>query len=463
MAGTRDEVEGEKIREILLKDIDLMERSHDGLLYGDAELHLTGCPSKSIHSMYFDPPFHLDRRVRDYITAVRTLIAIPASELTPEHPTLQYITAVAPNDLLSVLDAVVAQYQRESEIEQLDLEHIQIQLYRKACANAAIAQAQTRQLERTLGELKQTQGRLFQAEKMASLGELIASLVHEINNPVNCICHNLPHIENYTQDLLQLLQLYQNKDLKTDEIRERLEEIDLDFVSRDFPVILSALKIASGRLFEIVRSLRNFSRKDGEKTGLFNLHDGLEGTLLILKDRLQAKPHRPAIQVIRNYGKLPEINCYPGQINQVFMNLIGNAIDAIDEVENWPGGGDSKIPIIRLETDVCPGAVIIKISDNGRGMNSATRAQLFDQFFTTKAIGKGTGLGLYISREIVVDRHGGNLWCESELGRGTAFWIEVPREPKRHHYRDTISAPITSFGSASEPAGEAGEKSCGGF
>ncbi|MEB3886416.1 ATP-binding protein [Lyngbya sp. CCY1209] len=428
LAVTRDEAEEKKIRETLLKDIDLMERSHEGLLYGDAEMHLTGQPSNSIRLMYFEPPFDLDRRIRDYIAAVRTLIAIPTAELAPDHPTLNYITTVAPNELLSILDAVVAQYQRESEIEQLDLEHIQIQLYQKACANAAIAQAQTRQLERTLRELEQTQAQLFHAEKMASLGQLVASLGHEINNPVNCICHNVTHVERYSRDLFELIQLYQDADPKGDRIREFIEEIDLEFLSRDFPAVLSALKIGAERLYEIVRSLRNFSRKDDDATSPFNLHDGLEGTLLILTDRLRAKSHRPPILVIRNYGQLPEINCYPGQINQVFMNLIGNAIDAIDEVEEWPAEGGQKIPAIQIDTDVGSGAVIIKISDNGRGMDSATQRKLFDQFYTTKAIGKGTGLGLYISREIVVDRHGGNLWCESELGRGTAFWIELPTQ-----------------------------------
>ncbi|MGC9526993.1 MAG: ATP-binding protein [Limnospira sp.] len=425
---TRDEAEGKKIRETLLKDIDLMERSHEGLLYGDAEMHLTGTPSNSIRSMYFSPPFDLDRRIRDYIAAVRTLIAIPRAELTPEHPTLNYITTVAPNELLSVLDAVVAQYQRESEVEQLDLEHVQIQLYQKACASAAIAQTQARKLEQTLRELEQTQAQLFHAEKMASLGELVASLGHEINNPVNCICHNLTHVERYTQDLFDLIELYRDASPESDRIQKLIDEIDLEFLRRDFPAVLYALKIGSDRLYEIVRSLRNFSRKDDDCTFPFNLHDGLEGTLLILTDRLRGKPHRPPIKVIRNYGKLPEVNCYPGQINQVFMNLIGNAIDAIDEVEDWNLESGQKIPLIQIETDVGPSTVTIKISDNGRGMDATIKTKLFDQFFTTKAIGKGTGLGLYISREIVVDRHGGNLRCESELGRGTEFRIELPKQ-----------------------------------
>lgn len=442
LVGTSNPEERLKIRETLLTDIALMERSHNGLLYGDSKMNLVASPSPIVQCMYFHNPLNLDERIRQYIIAVRTLVATPDYELTSTHPNLNYITTVSPNELLPILDAVVAQYQRESEIEQMDLEHTQIQLYQQACSTAAIAQAQAQQLEQTLEELQKTQSHLFHAEKMASLGQMMASLAHEINNPVNSIFHNLAHVENYSKDLLKLTQLYQNLYCQADpRIQECTDAIDLEFLRTDFLTVISSLKIGSERLFQIVRSLRNFSRKDGDEMVYVNLEEGLEGTLLILKNRLQNQPHRPPIQVIRDYGKLPQVQCYPGQMNQVFMNLISNAIDAIDEIKEWKPESDKPIPLITIKTLLNQDAVTIIIADNGKGINLTNKNQIFEQFFTTKEVGKGTGLGLYISREIVADRHCGEIWCESTIGKGTEFWIKLPLNIKSS---DCLSNALTS-------------------
>ncbi|MET0112626.1 MULTISPECIES: ATP-binding protein [Limnospira] len=431
LVTTSDPAEREVIRETLIKDITLMERSHKGLLYGDSEMNLLTSPSAIVRSMYFREPLNLDKRIREYILAVRTLATTADSDLTPSHPHLDYITNIAPNELLSILDAVVAQYQRESEIEQLDLEQTQIQLYQQACSAAAIAQAQAQQLEQTLEELKHTNSQLFQSEKMASLGQMMASLAHEINNPVNSIFHNLAHVENYSKDLLELTRLYQDIYSPTDpRIQEYIDSIDLEFLETDFLTVISSLKLGSDRLFQIVRSLRNFSRKDSDQMLKVNLEEGLEGTLLILKNRLQATPSRPPIQVIRDYGKLPSILCYPGQLNQVFMNLISNAIDALDEVGDWTHNNQQSQPLITIKTLANSEQITIMVADNAKGINLTTKNQIFEQFFTTKEIGKGTGLGLYISREIIVSRHCGEIWCESEIGKGTEFWIKLPLNPQ---------------------------------
>lgn len=432
LVTTSDPAERQVIRETLIKDIALMERSHEGLLYGDSEMNLLTSPSAIVQSMYFREPLNLDKRIREYILAVRTLAATADSELTSNDPNLNYIITVAPDELLPVLDAVVAQYQRESEIEELDLEQSQIQLYQQACAAAAQAQAQAQQLEQTLEELKQIQSQLFQSEKMASLGQMMASLAHEINNPVNSIFHNLAHVENYSKDLLELTRLYQDIYSPADpHIQEYIDSIDLEFLQTDFLTVLSSLKLGSERLFQIVRSLRNLSRKDSEKMLSVNLEEGLEGTLLILKNRLQATPSRPSIKVIRDYGKLPSILCYPGQLNQVFMNLISNAIDALDEVREWEQKLPPSQPVITIKTRATSEAITIMIADNGKGINLTAKNQIFEKFFTTKDISKGTGLGLYISREIVVDRHCGEIWCDSEIGKGTKFWIKLPLNPQR--------------------------------
>ena len=296
------------------------------------------------------------------------------------------------------------------------------------------ARKQATQLAETLQDLQKTQAQLIQTEKMSSLGQLVAGVAHEINNPVNFIYGNLSHVDEYTQDLLSLIELYQRCcTTNHPQIQARTAEIDIDFLIEDLPKTLSSMKVGASRIREIVLTLRNFSRLDEAEMKLVNIHDGIDSTLLILQNRLKARPEYDGIQILKKYGDLPQVECYAGQLNQVFMNILNNAIDALnecnlkrnlDEIKN-----DSSTITIRtqsLERD----RVRISIKDNGPGMTDSTKTRLFDPFFTTKPIGAGTGLGLSISYQIVVDKHGGCLKCISEPGKGAEFWIELPLRQK---------------------------------
>jgi PAS domain S-box-containing protein len=279
-------------------------------------------------------------------------------------------------------------------------------------------------------ERKLTQLKLIHTEKMSSLGQLIASVAHEINNPVNFIGANLSHVDNYMQDLLALIDLYQQGYVRSSpEIQDKIEEMDLDFLIEDLPKILSSMKMGTERIYEIVLTLRNFSRLDEAQMKPVNIHEGIDSSLLILRDRLKEKPDHQAISIIKEYENLPLVECYAGQLNQVFMNILSNAIDALRQ----PDPDDSQevikthIPTITIHTEVKNSNwVEISIQDNGRGMTESVLARLFDPFFTTKEVGKGTGLGLSISYQIVVEKHGGKLQCISAPGQGAKFLIEIP-------------------------------------
>jgi len=279
-------------------------------------------------------------------------------------------------------------------------------------------------------ERKLTQLKLIHTEKMSSLGQLIASVAHEINNPVNFIGANLSHVDNYMQDLLALIDLYQQGYVRSSpEIQDKIEEIDLDFLIEDLPKMLSSMKMGTERIYEIVLTLRNFSRLDEAQMKPVNIHEGIDSSLLILRDRLKEKPDHPAISIIKEYENIPLVECYAGQLNQVFMNILSNAIDALRQ----PDPDDSQevikthIPTITIHTEVKNSNwVEISIQDNGRGMTESVLARLFDPFFTTKEVGKGTGLGLSISYQIVVEKHGGKLQCISAPRQGAKFLIEIP-------------------------------------
>lgn len=305
-------------------------------------------------------------------------------------------------------------------------------------------QQKTQQLELTLYELQTTQAQLVQTEKMSSLGQLVAGIAHEINNPVNFIYGNIIHVSQYTEDLLRLVRLYQRHYPKPiPEIEAEVEEIDLDFLVEDLPKMLNSMTMGAERIREIVLSLRNFSRLDEAEMKPVDIHEGIENTLLILQSRLKAKASHCAIEVIKDYGNLPLVECYAGQMNQVFMNLLTNAIDALDEYNSARSPEQIQLnpSTITIRTSVVQGSsfivndiedrtmnplVKIQIADNGPGMAPEIQNRLFDPFFTTKPVGKGTGLGLAISYQIVVEKHGGQLQCISEPGKGATFTIEIP-------------------------------------
>jgi signal transduction histidine kinase len=286
------------------------------------------------------------------------------------------------------------------------------------------------ELTQALHQLKQTQAQLIQTEKMSCLGQLVAGVAHEINNPVNFIYGNLTHAHNYIQQLLDLINLYQQGYTKTDpEVQQLIEEIDFDFLIEDLPKLLSSMKVGAERIREIVLTLRNFSRLDEAEMKPVNIHEGIDSTLLILQNRLKNKPDQPGIEIVKQYGELPLVECYAGQLNQVFMNILTNGIDALHQYNNEQllKGLIPKASTITIQTQVLSREwVCICIKDNGPGITGAVQEKLFDPFFTTKPVGEGTGLGLSISYQIIVEKHGGYLKCVSAPGQGAEFWIQIP-------------------------------------
>ena len=325
-----------------------------------------------------------------------------------------------------------------SVLNQIAIADTQTRLFTQAQTTAAAAQAKAEELEGVLATLRSTQAQLVQTEKMSSLGQLVAGVAHEINNPVNFIYGNLDHARNYAKDLLDLLELYQeNLSDPPENIQDFMEEIDLDFLMQDLPQMLQSMQVGADRIKDIVASLRTFSRMDEAAMKPFNLHDGIDSTLTILNNRTKAKSTRPAIQITRNYGDLPLVECYGSQLNQVFMNILANALDALEERDCDRTHADIKAnpSAIEITTELLEGDRIgITFHDNGPGIPDTIRDRLFDPFFTTKPVGKGTGLGLSISYQIVTDKHGGTLICNSIPGQGTQFKITIPR-----YQEDTLS------------------------
>lgn len=280
------------------------------------------------------------------------------------------------------------------------------------------------ELQQALKDLQKTQIQLIQSEKMSSLGQLVAGVAHEINNPVNFIYGNLQHADDYTQQLLQLIKLYQNYyPYPEPEIQKAKEEADIEYLTEDLPKMLTSMKIGAKRIREIVLSLRIFSRLDEAEFKTADLHEGIDSTLLILQHRIKAQNDRPQIQIVKEYGEIPQIQCFAGQMNQVFMNLLANAIDALEEgfqKELCPN------PLIRISSEQVNENAVIRIADNGAGIPEEIQSRLFDPFFTTKPIGKGTGMGLSISYQIITEKHGGSLECISSPGQGAEFVIAIP-------------------------------------
>ncbi|MEH2266080.1 hybrid sensor histidine kinase/response regulator [Nostoc sp.] len=289
----------------------------------------------------------------------------------------------------------------------------------------------TAALSRVLKDLQESQLQLVQTEKMSALGQLVAGVAHEINNPVGFIHGNLGHASVYFQDMINLIDLYQqhypNPVL---EIQEEIAAIDLKYMLSDLPNLISSMKEGVQRIRNISTSLRTFSRADSDRKVFCNIHDGIDSTIMILKHRLKASEERPEIQIIRDYDNLPDLECFIGQLNQVFMNLLANAIDALEESNI----GRTYIEIeanpnqILIQTTLAENNnhILIRIKDNGVGMSADLQQKIFEYLFTTKPVGQGTGLGLSIARQIVVEKHEGTLEVNSALGKGSEFIIKLP-------------------------------------
>ncbi|NEP56864.1 MAG: EAL domain-containing protein [Symploca sp. SIO2G7] len=307
--------------------------------------------------------------------------------------------------------------------EQLAIAIDHAKLYEETRTAAAAAHSQAQQMQKALQELKQTQAKLIQTEKMSSLGLLVAGVAHEINNPINFVSGNIKYAQEYAEELLNLVHLYQKYyPQPVAEITELSEAIELDFVQEDFPKLMASMAMGTNRIQLIVQSLRNFSRLDEAKMKAVNLHEGIDNTLLILQNRLKAKAEYSGIEIIKQYGDLPLVECYPGQLNQVFLNIICNAIDVL---ENYHTATEPHQITIRTQSTPS-NFITVCVQDNGPGINEEVKKRLFDPFFTTKPVGKGTGLGLSISYQIVVEKHRGKLDCISSPGNGTEFQIAIP-------------------------------------
>ncbi|MBW4612987.1 MAG: AAA family ATPase [Desmonostoc vinosum HA7617-LM4] len=290
-------------------------------------------------------------------------------------------------------------------------------------------QQKSLELEQALHNLQQAQLQIVQSEKMSALGNLVAGIAHEMNNPLGFIAASIKQAKPTLADIVEHLKLYQDTVLnKSEEILDHAEEIDLDYSLEDFPKMLDSMTIACDRLKNISTSLRTFSRADQDYKVPFNIHEGIDSTILILKHRLKANEQRPAIEVITNYGKLPQIECFPGQLNQVFMNIIANAIDALEEANKGRSFEEIQLNTNRIiiTTFQVNQQLKIAIADNGKGMSESVKEKIFDHLFTTKGVGKGTGLGLAIARQIIVEKHAGLIECNSSLGKGTEFIIQMP-------------------------------------
>ncbi len=373
---------------------------------------------------------------------LRRHIAIPVQRLTAISDRIATgdLDVKAPVDSEDELGTLAMTFNKMTsalKASRHELENYSHTLEHRVAMRTEELQEKNQQLKQALRDLKKTQSQLIQTEKMSSLGQMVAGVAHEINNPVNFIYGNLDYASRYIQDLLDLVMLYQREIPQPPAaIKTKIEAIDLVFLEEDLPKLLNSMKMGSDRIREIVLSLRNFSRLDEADLKTVNLHEGIDNALVILQNKLKTISKIKPIKVIKDYGELPLIECYAGQLNQVFLNILSNAIDAIaatltpaqaDEPATATVLQTVPAPQITIQTTVLePDWVRITMTDNGMGMSEEIRQRLFEPFFTTKEVGQGTGLGLAISYQIVVERHGGRLHCSSALGQYTTFTIEIP-------------------------------------
>jgi signal transduction histidine kinase len=303
--------------------------------------------------------------------------------------------------------------------------HLQLSILTKNLEQRVVER--TAELDQALRELQDFQVQLIQQEKMSVLGQLVTGVAHEINNPVSCIYGNLGHAFTYFQNMINLIDLYQYyyPEPVTD-IQNQITEMDLEYVRSDLPNLIFAMKEGIQRIRDISSSLRIFSRSDTENKVECNIHECIDSTLLILKHRLKGSEHCPPIEVIKNYGDLPSIQCFPGQLNQVFMNILANSIDALEEPSYKYSVDNQKQIFIQTMLSEDKKQVLIKIKDSGIGMSEEIQQKIFEYLFTTKTVGKGTGLGLAIARQIIVQKHQGSLEVNSLIGKGSEFTITIP-------------------------------------
>ncbi|MBD2552282.1 response regulator [Limnothrix sp. FACHB-708] len=327
---------------------------------------------------------------------------------------------------LGAVDYITKPFQEAELLARVNT-HLQLSSLTKQLERRV--EERTAELQLTLDQLSRSQLQLIQAEKMAALGNLVAGVAHEINNPIGFLSGSIRHTKDYAEALLEHLSLYQQQyPQAVPLIQEHADDIDLEFLSEDFPKVLASMKKATEWITSISNNLRTFSRADVASKVRADLHEGLDSTLMILKYRLKANEFRPAIEVIKDYGDIPVINCCPGQLNQVFMNILANAIDMFDDMAQ--GQSFDQLTAhpqeITIRTTADANQVQIQISDNGKGMTEEVRERIFDHLFTTKDVDKGTGLGLTIARQIVIDKHSGSLEVQSTPGEGTEFCIRLP-------------------------------------
>lgn len=369
------------------------------------------------------------------IDGFETCRQLKANAATREIPVI-FMTALSDTEnkvegfQLGAVDYITKPFQQEEVLARIKLHLKLYELAEKLEQKNVLLEQKVAEMSQAYHDLQQMQLQLIQSEKMSSLGQMAAGIAHEINNPVNFIYGNLTHAKDYMKDIMGLLSLYQSEyPNPTPRIQAEQAAIDLPFIQEDLLKLFSSMTMGARRIHEIVKSMRIFSRIESSEAQVVDIHEGIDSTLTILQHRLKEVPDRAAIELIKKYTQLPFVECYVGQLNQVFMNILSNAIDALEEYDQQRTveARIQRPSQIQISTDVISnGWVAIRIADNGPGMSEDVKARLFEPFFTTKPMGKGTGLGLSISHQIVVEKHGGKLHCHSALGQGTEFVIEIP-------------------------------------